>query len=132
MFSRTFFTGCKFIDCSLKKDLLLFDGSDVHFYGCEDYHTGFISLFKQNQKVEIEANEQASLEIQILGKYFKVDGRSTKMKYISYLKGEFSNDKIEEVFSVFHALRKKNFIQVKGNNSFITQLGINYYHKHTS
>lgn len=132
MFSRTFFTGCKFIDCSLKRDALFCDGSDVHFYGCEDYHTGFISQFKQNQMVEVEANEQASLEIQILGKYFKVDGRSTKMKYISYLKGEFSIDKLEEVFSVFHSLRKKNFIQVKGNNSFITQLGINYYHKHAS
>ena len=59
----------------------------------------------------------------------KVDGKSTKMRYISYLKSEFDSINVDEVFKVFEELRKKGYINTKGNNSFITQSGINYYHK---
>ena len=92
----------------------------------------FISNFRVSPKPIIEEKDIISWEVQILSKYFKVDGRSTKMKCVSYLKGEFPADKLEEVFSVFENLRKQNLIQVRGNNSFITQSGINYYHKHSS
>lgn len=130
-FENTYFTGCKFLNCSLKNEEISLADVQIHFYGCEDYHSGFIALFNSKHKVVVEENVKANLEIQILGKYFKVDGRSTKMKYISYIKREFPEDNLDEVFCVFNSLKKKNYIQVRGNNSFITQLGINYYHKHS-
>lgn len=131
VFNNTFFTGCKFLNCTLVNELSLLSEESVHFYGCEDYHSGFIAQFNKKNKVVVRQEVEATLEIQILSKYFKVDGRSTKMKYISYIKREFPEKILEEVFSVFNSLKKKNYIQVRGNNSFITQLGINYYHKHS-
>ncbi len=132
VFVQTIFIGCKFIGCSIHEGEMSGADNQVHFYGCDDYHTGFISSFKVSPKPVIEERDVISWEIQILGKYFKVDGRSTKMKCVSYIKGEFPANKLDEVFSVFENLRKQNLIQVRGNNSFITQLGINYYHKHSS
>ena len=131
-FTRTVFTGCKFKDCKLKEGATPKAENHVHFYGCEDYHSSFISQFNVIPKVEVRQEDQHTIELQLLGKYFKVDGRSTKMKCISYIKGEFPSEQLEEIFSVFESLRKQNFIQVRGNNSFITQAGISYYHKHTS
>lgn len=132
VFIQTIFTGCKFIGCAIYDDEMPVAGNQVHFYGCDDCHTGFISSFIVNPRPVIEEKEITSIEVQILSKYFKVDGRSTKMKCVSYIKGEFPADKLDEVFSVFETLRKQNYIQVRGNNSFITQSGINYYHKHSS
>lgn len=125
-FNRTYFTGCKFKECTLTSDAA--PAGNVHFFGCDDYHSGFIAGFKIAQ-VTVKAEDQVPLEIQILSKYFKVDGRSTKMKYVSYIRSEFPEDRVDEMSSVFESLRKQKYILVKGNNSFITQAGINHYHK---
>jgi hypothetical protein len=126
-FVRTFFTGCKFKGCVLAADTA--QVCSAHFFGCDDYHSGFIAGFKITL-VTVAATDQVPLEIQILSKYFKVDGKRPKMKYVSQLRGEFREDCVDEMSTVFESLRKQKYIQVSGNNSFITQAGINYYHKH--
>ena len=127
-FEQTYFTGCKFKDCTTSRRST--SNHTIHFFGCEDYHTGFISSFIDTKPVIEISEDQEPLELQILSKYFKVDGRRPKMKYVSQLRSEFSEDKLDSVSSVLELLRKQKFIQVSGNNSFITQAGINYYHKH--
>ena len=128
-FEQTFFTGCKFIKCSIKNNGNIPNiGHSVHFYGCEDYHSGFIAGFNINPII-VKEEEQKPLEIQILKKYFKVGGRSTRMKCISYIKTDFPQEQLDVVFTVFNSLKKNKLIIVRGNNSFITQAGINYYHK---
>ena len=77
-----------------------------------------------------ETQESEPLEMQILQKYFKVDGRRPKMKYVSQLRSEFPDEQVDKVSTVLELLRKQKYIQVSGNNSFITQAGIIYYHKH--
>lgn len=131
-FKNTFFTGCKFLDCTLKQELTSTDCSRMFFYGCEDYDSGFLSKFDTQYEVKISQEDEQSLEMRILSMYFKVDRRSTRTKYVSYIKDEFPEEQLEEVFCVFHTLRKKDYIHVEGNNSSITQQGINYYHHHTS
>ncbi len=126
-FSRTYFTGCKFKNCTLTVNDV--KGASVHFFGCDDFHSGFIAAFNIAPANTFAEEDMVPLEIQILSKYFKVDGRSTKMKYVSYIRGEFPEERLDEVSNVFESLRKNKFIQVKGNNSFITQAGINHYHK---
>lgn len=127
-FDRTYFTGCKFKGCILSVGTV--QDNSVHFFGCDDYHSGFISCFITTPVV-VNEEDQMPLEIQILGKYFKVDGRSTKMKYVSYVRSGFPDERMDEVSTVFESLRKHKYIQVSGNNSFITQAGINYYHRNT-
>ena len=126
-FIRVYFTGCKFNGCILSSDSA--KAGSAHFFGCDDYHSGFIAGFNITP-VTISATDQVPLEIQILSKYFKVDGRRPKMKYVSQLRGEFKEDSVDEMSTVFENLRKQKYIQVSGNNSFITQAGILYYHKH--
>lgn len=125
-FDRTYFTGCKFKGCTLVSAA---QAGSTHFFGCDDYHSGFIAGFITTP-VTVAKADQVPLEIKILSKYFKVDGRRPKMKYVSQLRGEFGDDKVDAMSTVFESLRKQKYIQVSGNNSFITQAGINYYHKH--
>ena len=87
------------------------------------------TLYYMQNMTNLSIEEQQEIEIQILNKYFKVDGKSTKMRYISYLKSEFDPAKIDEMFQTFNKLKKQGYINTRGNNSFITQTGINYYHK---
>lgn len=126
-FNQTYFTGCKFKGCSLTP--VVGPAGSVHFFGCDDYHSGFIAGFNI-VPANLAVADKVPLEIQILAKYFKVDGRSTKMKYVSYIRGEFPEERMDEVSTVFESLRKQKYVQVYGNNSFITQAGINHYHKH--
>ena len=126
-FNRTYFTGCKFKGCNLVP--ASGQTSNIHFFGCDDYHSGFIAGFITSP-VSVAVTDQVPLEIKILSKYFKVDGRRPKMKYVSQLRGEFGEDCADEMSTVLENLRKQKYIQVSGNNSFITQAGINYYHKH--
>lgn len=125
-FNQAFFTGCKFKDCTL---LSIAHVKNVHFFGCDDYYSGFISHFITTP-VTLAGREQMPLEIKILSKYFKVDGRRPKMKYVSQLREELKEESVDKVSTVFEGLLKHKYIQVSGNNSFITQSGINYYHKH--
>ena len=95
----------------------------------EDYSSDFIKQFKADAQIVVPEEKQQAWELKILSKYFKVDGKSTKMKYISHLKAEFEDTEIDEMYDVFEKLRRSGMIQTSGNNSFITQVGITYYHK---
>lgn len=127
-FDRTYFTGCKFKDCSLTAPVV--HTGNIHFFGCDDYHGQFIAGFNVAKPSLAETQESETLEMRILQKYFKVDGRRPKMKYVSQLRSEFPDEQVDKVSAVLELLRKQKYIQVSGNNSFITQAGINYYHKH--
>lgn len=129
VFDNTTFIGCKFNNCKVNDIAHKSSKNHVHCYGCDDYKSSFILDFENTDEMPILEETQKNWEMEILSRYFKVDGRSTKMKYISKLKKEFEDENIDEVFRVFDSLRKRGFIECYGNNSFIKQDGITYYHK---
>lgn len=129
VFDNTTFIGCKFNNCKVNDIAHKSSKNHVHCYGCDDYKSSFIVDFENTDEMPILEETQKNWEMEILSRYFKVDGRSTKMKYISKLKKEFEDENIDEVFRVFDSLRKRGFIECYGNNSFIKQYGITYYHK---
>lgn len=129
VFDNTTFIGCKFNNCKVNDIAHKSSKNHVHCYGCDDYKSSFIVDFENTDEMPILEEAQKNWEMEILSRYFKVDGRSTKMKYISKLKKEFEGENIDEVFRVFDSLRKRGFIECYGNNSFIKQDGITYYHK---
>lgn len=129
VFDNTTFIGCKFNNCKVNDIAHKSSKNHVHCYGCDDYKSSFIVDFENTDEMPILEEAQKNWEMEILSRYFKVDGRSTKMKYISKLKKEFEDENIDEVFRVFDSLRKRGFIECYGNNSFIKQDGITYYHK---
>lgn len=127
-FQDVTFTGCKFIECQVK-DNLVYNSNNIHCYGCEDYNNGFINSLELTSMSILQQEENIDLEIEILGKYFKVDGKSPKMKYISALRKDFEEQDLNVVFATFEILKKKGMILIDGNNSHISKLGISYYHK---
>lgn len=129
VFDNTTFIGCKFNNCKVNDIAHKSSKNHVHCYGCDDYKSSFIVDVENTDEMPILEETQKNWEMEILSRYFKVDGRSTKMKYISKLKKEFEDENIDEVFRVFDSLRKRGFIECYGNNSFIKQDGITYYHK---
>lgn len=101
----------------------------IYCYGCDDYESGFITSLKNISNNDITQLEDIDLEIEILSKYFKVDGKSPKMRYISSLRKEFDGKDLELVFITFENLKKNGLILIDGNSSHISKTGINYYHK---
>ncbi|MBQ0089607.1 MAG: NTPase [Prevotellaceae bacterium] len=128
-FHNVTFTGCKFIDCSINKLALINESHQIHCYGCDDFHSGLITCFDQTIVPNDSKNAEKNYEILILGKYFKVDNKSPKMRYISAIRKEFEGDDLDKVFCVFEDLKKRGYILIDGNNSHISRNGINYYHK---
>lgn len=128
-FSNVTFTGCRFIDCKVNKIDALQEKHQIHCYGCDDYHTGVIATLENKKNITQCNIENVDLELQILGKYFKVDGKTPKMRYVSSIRKEFEKDDLDAVFAVFYLLKKKGMLLVDGNNSHISKIGINYYHK---
>ena len=128
-FKQVTFTGCKFNNCKIisepEKDIF----KQIHCYGCDDFNTGFIKKLSNIEDIIIPDETKESLSIQILGKYFKVDGKTPKMKYVSSIRRDFENENLDEVFEIFHSLKKQGYILIGGNNSYISKKGIAYYHK---
>lgn len=127
-FLNVTFVGCKFNKCVVRKDQWPGE-TKIHCYGCEDYNSGFITSLEIVGASTTHSHEDVALELQILAKYFKVDGRTPKMRYISSLRKEFEGQDLDAVFAVFNMLKKKGMILTQGNNSYISKAGINYYHK---
>lgn len=88
-FDNTTFTGCKFNNCEVKNIAHDNSKNHVHCYGCDDYKSSFIVDFENINEPPILEDVKKNWEIEILSRYFKVDGRTPKMKYISKLKKEF-------------------------------------------
>ncbi len=123
------FTGCKFINCKVRTNSAS-TSNNIHCYGCDDYNTGFISsLIEVIPSSILQKQEELNLEIEILGKYFKVDGKTPKMRYISALRKEFGEQDLDVIFAAFDLLKKKGMILIDGNNSHISRAGIAYFHK---
>ena len=128
-FKNTTFTGCKFVDCNILDIGVVRQSQNIHCYGCEDYNSNFISVLETIPNPILNQQENVDLEMEILGKYFKVNGKSPKMKCISTLRKDFEGQDLDVVFAVFDNLKKKGMILIDGNNSHISKLGISYYHK---
>lgn len=128
-FSNVAFTGCKFIECQMTGVDGTQSGHQIHCYGCEDYNSGFIASLESETANPIEDTESIRLELQILSKYFKVDGKTPKMRYISWIRKEFEEYDLDKVFAAFYLLKKEGMLLVDGNNSHISKSGISYYHK---
>jgi hypothetical protein len=128
-FTNVTFTGCRFIDCKVNNTETLKEGHSIHCYGCDDYYTGVIATLENKKNVSNDDIEDVGLELQILGKYFKVDGKTPKMRYVSSIRKEFEKNDLDIVFATFYLLKKKGLLLVDGNNSHISKTGINYFHK---
>lgn len=128
-FSNVTFTGCKFKNCNTINSEILKETHQIHCYGCDDYNTGFIASIENNKIISDHEIEDVNLELQILSKYFKVDGKTTKMRYISSIRKEFETQNLDVVFATFYSLKKRGMLLIDGNNSHISRTGIGYYHK---
>lgn len=127
-FKNVVFTGCSFKNCSVVSERNESDEVVIFCYGCDDFSEGFLNSFIGCKIDAYAVEDHEPLEMQVLSKFFKVDGKSTKMRYISHLLEEFDESK-KDAFKVFDKLRRDGYINTRGNNSFITQTGISYYHK---
>ena len=128
-FSNVTFTGCKFVDCNIRHYRLPDSKPNVYCYGCEDFSSGFIEKFEAKSKIIIEQNENENYEIQLLSKFFKVDGKTPKMRHISSIRKEYEAYEMEAAFATFDSLKKRGMLKVDGNNSYISKSGISYYQK---
>lgn len=129
VFTNVTFTGCRFINCEVNNSEKFKETHQIHCYGCDDYNSGFISSIENDKKLFNTEIKNVNIELQILSKYFKVDGKTPKMRYISSIRKEFKTQNLDVVFATFNSLKKRGLLLIDGNNSHISRTGILYYHK---
>lgn len=134
-FVNTGFIGCKFINCTVQiccTDSLM-ENNSTYCYGCEDFGNDFISDFSKSEIIEYDrcADSESVIDYEqiILSKYFRVDGKTPRMKLISLIKEEIPEQEREYAFEIFYKLKKAGYIRTNGNNSHISQEGIIFYNK---
>lgn len=129
VFSNVTFTGCKFKDCNIRYERSTVIKQNIFCYGCEDFNTDFVKKFEAKPENITEQSENVNLEIQLLSKYFKVDGKTPKMRHVSSIRKECEGLDLNAVFVTFDSLKKRGMLKVDGNNSYISKTGISYYQK---
>lgn len=135
VFINSGFIGCKFRNCTIQINCSdsLINNNSTYCYGCEDFGNNFISNFSKPDTIEENKHNDYKTENNyeqiILSKYFRVDGKSPRMKLISLIKEEIPEQDREHAFEIFHKLKKDGYIRTNGNNSHISQEGIIFYNK---
>ena len=129
VFVNVTFTGCVFKDCTIRNDNTLENKQNIYCYGCEDFNNGIIAKLEARNELIIDQKEDVNLEIQLLSRYFKVDGKTPKMRHISSIRKDFVESELNAVFATFDSLKKRGLLKVDGNNSHISKTGISYYQK---
>ncbi len=143
-FESTIFTECSFKDC--KFSLLAFKDSsfvNCHFYNCElladkerfsdSYFTVFGCVDDNdfvNKVYKYEAtheDEKINIEKEILDLYFKKGSYKPRHRQLSHIKNELSDYDFKIVSKLIHKLEKDGYIQLNGDLSFLTRVGIAHY-----
>lgn len=119
------FINCKFVNCESVNGL----NGDCEFYHCseEDNRMDFSVCAIHNEEMpDLSQRLDYDLRKAILESYFKVDGRTPRMKMVSKLRDEFTSTS-KEFQKVFTDLVKNKYIIYSGDKSFISSEGIQLY-----
>lgn len=123
-FKNTTFINCQFVNCDSQKG----HSDNCAFYHCfespENGATTIIGDFVKTETSEVE--KQTDIQQQILESYFKVDGKTPRMKMVSKLRESFpiANKQFNKEFE---ELVKNGYLIYSGDKSFISAEGIQYY-----
>lgn len=134
IFNSTSFLACRFKECSIINSNENLNPEDISTFACEDYNTNFLKDFDTRnlsleQELEEPIEDTINWEEKLLGMFFQIDGKRAKMRPISLLKKEFTQEQIPIVDKHLHKLKKDGYLIINGNKSFITQDGIGFYSK---
>ncbi|MCQ2269612.1 MAG: pentapeptide repeat-containing protein [Bacteroidales bacterium] len=124
VFENCGFIGCKFKECNCSNN----SGNSNYCFGCKDYDSNFINTFFLSDNSVTEECENDDEKI-VLSKYFKVDGKTPRMKTITSLRNELT---INNLTKVLHKLENNGYIIINGNNTYISKDGIGFYNKYIS
>lgn len=143
-FESTMFTSCTFIDCkfsftSFKKSSfvncyfynceLISNGeaySDCYFtvYGCVDNNDFVKKIYDCEAAQEVE---EINIEKEILDLYFKKGNLKPRHRQLSSIKNELSDYDFKTISKSVHKLEKDGYIQLNGDLSYLTKVGIAHY-----
>ena len=124
-FPNTTFINCQFTDCEWQND----DATNCAFYHCsENNKTRMVSIIEASLKQDTQIHQDVQIDIQrnILESYFKVDGKTPRMKMVSKLRESFPIAS-KQFNKEFEELVKKGYLIYSGDKSFISTEGIQYY-----
>lgn len=127
------FIDCDFINCVFSTCTFKNTNTSNNFYSCtyngEDYYGDDC---EDNNVCQDAISEQKltdiDYQIQILGQYFQVDGKTRRMQMLSMILKDFEDRR--RARKVISQLRNNNYIKFSGNQSHITTEGIDFYNEH--
>lgn len=139
-FNHCIFSGIKFDGCNLNQDFItncifinceFIDSGetqllDNEYYGCQGLTNYVIQEIDGSQN--IESSHSIDEKIQILLKYFKSDGQTTRVVRISNLKKDSSDEK--ETIRAIDSLESLGLIKIYGDKSYINAKGLQYLKSH--
>lgn len=131
IFKKTSFMECSFYNCQVVRE----DENDAFYkdnvmtFSCRDSEKGFLEQFDIYSSESDTGPETKDYQLLLLEKFFKIDGKTTKINDIELIKNDFEEDEYKQVLKEIHNLTTNGFIITDGRFARITQEGIHYYHK---
>jgi hypothetical protein len=123
-FKHSSFINCRFFNCHLVDTGVAYSDSYFTIFGCTG-DNGFVHKIFDSE--EVKANENVSIEKEILDLYFKKGSFKPRHRQLSHIKNELSEVDYKVVSRALHKLEAEGAIQLNGDLSFLTRQGISYY-----
>jgi hypothetical protein len=123
-FKNSSFVNCRFFNSNLTDSGVAY--SDIYFtiFGCSS-DNGFVQKIFDCE--EITADDSVNVEKEILELYFKIGSFKPRHRQLSHIKNELESLDHKSVGRTLHKLETEGAIQLNGDLSFLTRLGISYY-----
>lgn len=119
---------CLFVNCSFFHCIKEGDTDLCEFYSCQQDSDIYKEIDYIGEGISNDIHEyKVDAVVELLGKYFQVDGKTPRMRMVSKLREGYDAREFKRVFSF---MIKCNYIVTNGDKTFIQQAGIEYYHTH--
>lgn len=123
------FNDCTFINCCFNQVNVEGETKKIDFFECQKDNILFDPNMEEDVEVEeITQSSSGSIELEILKKYFPQGCKRRRMQVISRLKNDFEDAR--QFKKVFGSLVGRGYLLTNGDQSHISDAGVDYLNKH--
>lgn len=125
-FQNSSFVNCRFFNCNILSNDVAYSDGYFTIFGCTDDNNFIQKVFDCE---EIQNVDSINIEKDILDLYFKKGSLKPRHRQLSHIKNELSEFDNKSISRALHKLESDGAIQLNGDLSFLTRIGISYYNE---
>jgi hypothetical protein len=112
-FVNTSFVNCVFHNCEIELNNLVENNTAMFLISCEDYSSGFLAHFNQEDEHKSEAGKDKPQQELIISKFFNKNSPRPRHRKISYLIKDMDSSIRSEIVKNNRTVKKRRFHKIK-------------------